>query len=118
MKLARLSLLLICSGAIWQSVPAQSQVANGAEASKPGESSSANKPTARDDLDKKTPTQLFEEADSYARKKFEAFEKLKMPYDDLLKQRIEREQRELAAKYSDALAARKLSGSDIYYQGL
>ena len=118
MKLARLSLLLICSGAIWQSVAAQSQVANGAEASKPAESSSANKSTASDDLDKKTPTQLFEDADSYARKKFEAFEKLKMPYDDLLKQKIEKEQRALAAKYSDALAARKLSGSDIYYQGL
>ena len=116
MKLVRLSLFLICSGAIWQSVAAQSPVANGAEVSKPAESSSANKPT--DDLDKKTPAQLFEDADSYARKKFEAFEKLKMPYDDQLKQKIEKEQRALAAKYTDALAARKLSGGDIYYQGL
>jgi thiol-disulfide isomerase/thioredoxin len=62
--------------------------------------------------------QLFEDADSYTRKKFEAFEKLKMPYDDQLKQKIEKEQRELAARYSVVLAARKLSGNDIYYLGM
>jgi thiol-disulfide isomerase/thioredoxin len=62
--------------------------------------------------------QLFDEADSYARKKFEDFKKLKVPYDALLRQKIEKEQRDLAAKYAGALAVRKLSGSDIYYLGM
>jgi len=41
-----------------------------------------------------------------------------MPYDDLLKQKIEKEQRDLAANYVRVLAARKLTGSDIYYLGM
>src|ERR1041385_8000685 len=69
-------------------------------------------------LDSQTAAQLFESADTYARKKFEEFEKLKMPYDDQLKQKIEKEQRDLAARYAAALGARKLSGKDIYYLGM
>ncbi len=116
MKLVSLSLLLICSVAISQSVAAQSHVARSNDPSKPVESAEAIR--ASDDLDKKTALQLFEDADSYARKKFEAFEKLKMPYDDVLKQKIEKEQRQLAAKYVTALSARKLSGNDLYYLGM
>src|ERR1041385_6855914 len=41
-----------------------------------------------------------------------------MPYDDRLKQKVEREQRELASAYATALAARKLTGSDTYYLGM
>ena len=66
----------------------------------------------------KSAAQLFDEADNYARRKFEAFEKLKMPYDDQLKQKIEREQRDLAARSAATLAARKLNGNDVYYVGL
>src|SRR6185436_807922 len=36
----------------------------------------------------------------------------------LLKQKIEKEQRDLANKYAGVLAARKLSGNDIYYLGM
>ena len=118
MKLARLSLLLICSLAICQSVAAQSHMSTGADAAKPAESATAETPRASDELGKKTATQLFEDADSYARKKFEAFEKLKMPYDDQLKQKIEKEQRELAARYASVLGTRKLSGNDLYYLGM
>ena len=46
------------------------------------------------------------------------FEKLKMPYDDQLKQKIEREQRDLATRSAATLAARKLNGNDVYYLGL
>jgi thiol-disulfide isomerase/thioredoxin len=118
MNLVRLSLFLICSGAISQSLAAQSHAAKSADPVKPVEASSARTQRASDDLDKKTATQLFEDADSYARRKFEAFEKLKMPYDDQLKQRIEKEQRDVAAKYAAALSARKLSGNDVYYLGM
>jgi len=71
-----------------------------------------------DDAANKTAAQLFEDADTYARNKFEAFKKLKMPYDDLLKQKIEKEQRDLAAKYAGLLAVRKITGSDVYYLGM
>ena len=66
----------------------------------------------------KTATELFEDANNYARKKFEAFEKAKMPYDDRIKQKIEREQRELADRYATTLAARKLTGKDVYFLGM
>src|SRR5436190_17178743 len=118
MNLVRLSVLFVCCCAISQSVWAQSHLGKSADSAKPAEASNAETSRASDDLDKKTARQLFEDADSYTRKKFEAFEKLKMPYDDQLKQKIEKEQRELAAKYADRLTARKLSGSDIYYLGM
>jgi thiol-disulfide isomerase/thioredoxin len=117
MNLVRLSLLLICSCVISQPVSAQTHLTKGADDS-PTKSSSSATPQTSDDLGQKTATQLFEDADTYAHRKFEAFEKLKMPYDDQLKQKIEKEQRELAAKYAVALAARKLSGNDIYYLGM
>ena len=118
MNLIRLSLLLICSCVISPCVLAQSDVIQGADAAKSLAPANPSTPRGSDELDKKTATELFADADSYTRKKFEAFEKLKMPYDDLLKRKIEKEQRELAAKYSVALAARKLSGTDIYYLGM
>jgi thiol-disulfide isomerase/thioredoxin len=66
----------------------------------------------------KTATELFEDANSYAKKKFESFEKMKMPYDGQLKQKIEKEQRELAGRYATTLAARTLTGRDVYYLGM
>jgi thiol-disulfide isomerase/thioredoxin len=66
----------------------------------------------------KTAAELFEDANNYTRKKFEAFEKSKMPYDERLKQKIEKEQRELAERYATTLAARKLTGKDVYFLGM
>jgi thiol-disulfide isomerase/thioredoxin len=68
--------------------------------------------------DARSASQLFEEADNYARKKFAVLEKQKVPYDAQLKLRIEKEQRDLAARSADLLTARKLSGTDVYYLGL
>ena len=61
---------------------------------------------------------LFADADTYANKKFEQFNKLKTPYDRQTEDRIKKEQRELAATYAKTLATRKLEGKDVYYLGL
>jgi thiol-disulfide isomerase/thioredoxin len=114
MNLIRLLVLLVCSGAIAQGVRAQS---GSSESSKSG-GSTVTATLSADDAANKTASQLFDEADSYARKKFETFKKLKVPYDEPLKQKIEKEQRDLAAKYAAVLAARKLTGTDIYYLGM
>jgi thiol-disulfide isomerase/thioredoxin len=108
----RLSLLLVCSFAIAQGVRAQSK---SSDSSKSGATVTA---APRGEDANKTGLQLFDEADTYARKKFEDFKKLKVPYDELLKRKIEKEQRDLAARYAAVLAARKLTGSDIYYLGM
>jgi thiol-disulfide isomerase/thioredoxin len=68
--------------------------------------------------DDRTAAQLFEAADKYVQKKFEAFEKLKMPYDEQLEQKVKKEQRDLAANSATRLAARKPQGQDVYYLGL
>src|SRR4051812_22684387 len=71
MKLSRLLLALIVGGAVASTLPAQTNAAKDSVASK---SADATKPS--DIGDDKTATELFEEANSYARKKFDAFEKL------------------------------------------
>jgi thiol-disulfide isomerase/thioredoxin len=62
--------------------------------------------------------QLYEEADNYAQKKFDDFEKRHMPFDARLADKIKQEQRELAARYAVVLAARKPQGKDVYYLGM
>src|SRR6185436_5755290 len=110
----RVALLLVCACAIAQGVRAQSK---SSDSSKSG-GSTVTAPPSGDDAASKTALQLFDEAETYARKKFADFKKLQVPYDELLKRKIEKEQRDLAAKYASVLAARKLSGSDIYYLGM
>lgn len=78
--------------------------------------SSTAKPTDGDDA--RSPAQLFEEADKYAQKKFDDFQKRHMPFDARLSDKIKQEQRELAARYAALLAARKVDGQDVYYLGL
>ena len=62
--------------------------------------------------------QLYEEADTYAQKKFDDFEKRHMPFDARLADKIKQEQRDLAARYAVVLAARKPQGKDVYYLGM
>ncbi|HYX30090.1 MAG TPA: redoxin domain-containing protein, partial [Pyrinomonadaceae bacterium] len=71
-----------------------------------------------DPIDKKTAAQLFDEANNYLRKNFDEFQKAKMPFDERVKQQVEREQKDLAGRYASAVAARKLSGDDFYYLGM
>jgi thiol-disulfide isomerase/thioredoxin len=69
-------------------------------------------------LDSQTAQQLYEDANSYAAHKFAEFEKRKMPYDSTLAEKIRKEQRDVAARYAAALAARKPGGKDVYYLGM
>src|SRR3989440_2283838 len=68
--------------------------------------------------DSRSAADLFADADTYANKKFENFNKLKMPYDRQIEEKIKKEQRELAATYAKTLATRKLEGKEVYYLGL
>ena len=67
--------------------------------------------------DARTAAELFEDADKYAKKKFDAFEKLKMPFDEQLAEKIKREQRDLAFRYATQLASKNPAGQDLYYLG-
>src|SRR5260370_34741904 len=62
--------------------------------------------------------QLYDEVQNYAQKKFDDFEKRKMPFDARLEDKIKQEQRDLAARYAVILAARKPQGNDVYYLGM
>src|SRR2546421_3495481 len=77
-----------------------------------------NRGAANANNDSRSAADLFEDADTYANKKFENFNKLKMPYDRQIEEKIKKEQRELAATYAKTLTTRKLEGKDVYYLGL
>ena len=68
--------------------------------------------------EKRSAAELFEDADKYVKRKFDAFQKAKMPYDERLDDKIRKEQRELAARYAAVIAKRKPQGQDVYYLGL
>jgi thiol-disulfide isomerase/thioredoxin len=62
---------------------------------------------------------LYEEAEGYARRKFEEFEKNAVPFNEQLKQKTFQEQKDLALGHATRLAARgPLAGLDLYYSGL
>lgn len=62
---------------------------------------------------------LFDDANTYRRRKFEEFEKKKLPVSESLRLQAESEQKQLAAKYAAAVAKRDiLSSDDRYYLAL
>lgn len=66
-----------------------------------------------------TAEQMLTEANAYAKKKFAEFEGKKIPFSDNLFKLTVREQKQLAAKYAAALAARPdLKPEDFYYLGM
>jgi thiol-disulfide isomerase/thioredoxin len=71
-----------------------------------------------DTKDSRDAARLYEEADNYAQKKFDDFEKRHMPFDARLADKIKQEQRDLAGGYAALLATRKLEGKDVYYLGM
>jgi len=113
MKLVFFLLALICYGGSALYVAAQSNGPGNSDTVKTGAVANASVVS-----DTRSPSQLFEEADNYVRKKFAALEKQKVPYDAQLRLKIEKEQRDLAVKYAGVLMARNLSGADVYYLGL
>jgi hypothetical protein len=78
----------------------------------------ANKPIVPNAADARTAAQLYEEVNTYVDKKFAEFTRLHMPYDAQIANKIEQEQRDLAARNAATIAARKIEGQDVYYLGL
>lgn len=66
-----------------------------------------------------TAEQMFDEANTYTKKKFAEFEAKKIPYTDNLFKLTVREQKQLAAKYATVLRARENpKAEDFYYAGM
>ena len=73
----------------------------------------------RGDDDDMIAEQMFDEANTFTKKKFAEYEAKKIPYTDNLFRQTVREQKQLAAKYATILAAREnLKGEDFYYAGM
>ncbi len=61
---------------------------------------------------------LYAEAEGYARKKYEAFERDGVRYDQKLVEEVEREGRNLAARYAAQVSARdSLGAQEVFYLG-
>jgi thiol-disulfide isomerase/thioredoxin len=62
---------------------------------------------------------LYNEASTYAARKFQEYAAKKMAFDPKLAEQALKEQKELAARYAEELNERaNLSGEDLYYQGM
>ena len=107
---------LLCTG---QLTRAQSGRVKDPTANSASEDASKTAEAKRDEpKDSRNAAQLYEEAEQYAQKKFDDFEKRKMPFDARLADKIKQEQRDLATRYAVLLTARKLEGKDVYYLGM
>lgn len=79
----------------------------------------AKPPSSTTPADNRAASVLYEEASSYAAKKFQDFQKRQVPFDPKLLEKTVQEQKELAARYAAELSARsELSTDDLYYTGL
>jgi thiol-disulfide isomerase/thioredoxin len=112
----RLLLALWCCLFAAQSAWAQSGRVKDATANLSSDEASKTAEAKR--TDSRDAAQLYEEADNYAQKKFDDFEKRHMPFDARLADKIKQEQRDLAARYAVVLTARKPQGKDVYYLGM
>ena len=69
--------------------------------------------------DKRTAHELFEDANGYLGRRFQEFNKQKLPYDPKLEAQTKKEQKELAVKNAATLQSRSpLKGDDLYYLGM
>ena len=68
--------------------------------------------------DNRSGRELFQDADSYLQRRFQEFNKQKLPFDPAVEPRTREEQKQLAAKNAEILESRKsLSPDDIFYLG-
>ncbi len=75
--------------------------------------------TATDATDEKSVAEMFDDANTYAKRKFAEYEAKKIPYTDNLFKVTIREQKQLAAKYAAVIEPRQnLAGEDFYYLGM
>ena len=69
--------------------------------------------------DKRPAQELFEEANGYLGKRFQEFNKQKLPYDPKLEAQTKKEQKDLAVRNAATLQSRgSLKGDDLYYLGM
>ena len=65
----------------------------------------------------KSAAQMYEDARTYAKRKFDEFIARKTPYSEELRERTQLEGKQLAAKYAAQLQTQTLRGEDFYYLG-
>src|SRR5689334_5617255 len=69
--------------------------------------------------DKHPAQELFEDANGYLGRRYQEFNKKKLPYDPKLDAQTKKEQKDLAIKNAATLQSRStLNGDDVYYLGL
>jgi thiol-disulfide isomerase/thioredoxin len=69
--------------------------------------------------DKRPAQELFEDANGYLGRKYQEFNKQKLPYDPKLEAQTKKEQKELAIRNAATLQARAhLTNDDLYYLGM
>jgi thiol-disulfide isomerase/thioredoxin len=69
--------------------------------------------------DNRTAQALYEDANGYLGRRYQEFNKKKLPYDPKLEAQTKKEQQELAVKNATTLKARSpLSNDDLYYLGM
>jgi thiol-disulfide isomerase/thioredoxin len=69
--------------------------------------------------DKRPAQELFEDANGYLGRRYQEFNKQKLPYDAKLEAQTKQEQRDLAVQNAAMLQARgSLKGDDLYYLGM
>ncbi len=81
----------------------------------------APKPEAKHDgkPDMRAAQELYEDANGYLGRRFQEFNKQKLPYDPKLETQTKKEQKDLAIKNAATLASRSpLAGEDLYYLGM
>jgi len=69
--------------------------------------------------DKRPAQELYEDANGYLGRRYQEFNKQKLPYDPKIEAQTKKEQKELAIKNAATLQSRSpLSGDDLYYLGM
>src|SRR4026209_532253 len=69
-------------------------------------------------VDTRPAQELYEDANGYLGRKYQEFNKQKLPYDQKLEARTKQEQKDLAVKNAGTLASRSpLAGDDLYFLG-
>ena len=77
----------------------------------------ATKPDGKPD--KRPAQELFEDANGYIGRRYQEFNKKKLPYDPKIEAQTKKEQKELASRNAATLQARApLAGDDLYYLGM
>ena len=80
---------------------------------------SGRKDAALTARDTRTAHAIYEDANGYVARKFEEYERQRVPYDKLLEEKTYRERRDAAARNAELLSSRTgLAGEDLYYLGL